>query len=445
MSFHEKSFSQLTVPIFIKISFLTAIFLTDTIFLSRISDAAVAGVGSVIPILVAVMGVTHAFASSGTSLLAQAVSAENTRRVGATFLVMLSVCLLVGGLLSLGLGFFAGNIGLALGLQGAVNQASRDYLTVIAPLFFLDGLFINLNAMLFAHGKTQWNMLAAIASCMTNLAVNLLFYCGFIPGHQFGVHEVGLATIIAQFPPLCIMAYAVWIHIGFRFECYWDELRASAHRIFSIALPATLEPLSYNASQLMMYAVLAGIGANSMAAFTYGKSTFILLASSAGVAVGIGTQIFVGHYQGLGQYSAAYARVRKSLGFFLPCAIVVVVIMNLFSQSILAWFTASEDVIAQGKLVFLAMFLIEPMKSISSIVYPCLRGSGDVKRPVCMSILSHWVFCYGVSWYLSGIFGLVGVLVGIVADETFRGLYHYMRWRSGAWEKSLARLNLPYK
>jgi putative MATE family efflux protein len=442
MSTKDLTFHRITLPIFVQMSLLVVIFLTDTFFLSRISDAAVAGVGGIIPLLLTSIALMHAFSDSGTSILAQAIGAKRQDRMMATFIVMLIICFILGLALSIAQAALSSRIGHWLGFAPEAAEASRLYLLYLVPLFVLDALFINFNSVLFAYGQTQWNMYAAISSAGTNLLINLLLLYEVIPGWTLGPREVALSTIAAQFPPIAIMGLAVFKRLGLRLSVRGigrSEFVWSAKRILSIGGPAILEPLSYNVSQLFMYGLLATVGTAAVAAFTYGKNIFILLSTAGGLSIGIGTQIIVGHLQGERDFEGAGRRVKRSLIVFLPIAVLVIGVVNLASEPVVGLFTSDHSVLEMTQTTLLFMFVVEPMRMANYIVYPSLRGSGDVMFPVGMSVVAHWVTGVSLAWLL-GIhmeLGMVGVLSGIAADELFRGIVNFTRWNSRRWEHYL--------
>ncbi|GGC24957.1 MATE family efflux transporter [Pseudoduganella buxea] len=439
MSVENTKFYKLTTPIFIQMVLLVVIFLTDTVFLSRVSDAAVAGVGGMMPLLLSGIALMHAFSDSGTSLLGQALGAGQPRRVSAVFAVMLLIGLLVGCSLSLSFYGLSGRLGNWMGFSPDVAEASRQYVLYIAPLFLMDAFFINLNSLLFAHGETRWNMYAAIGSAVTNFVCNIGLMYEWVPGWRLGPAEVAMATLAAQIPPILIMAYAVFVRLGVRLRLNTISRTDAVwglKRLLRIGLPATVEPVSQNASQLVMMSMLAITGTAAVAAFAYGKNLFVLLSYAGGISIGIGTQIVVSHYQGKGAFAQADSRLKTSLKQFIPFAILVVILVNLGAHWILGLLTHDPEIIRMGQLVLLYLLIIEPMRAANFIIYPSLRGSGDVNVPVAASIVAHWGFGVGLAWYLAmhlG-WGMAGVLAGIAADELVRAMVNLQRWHAGHWQ-----------
>lgn len=438
MSVTSMSFTRLTLPVFFQMALLLAIFLTDTFFLSSISDNAVAGVGSAIPVLLTAIALMHAFSDPGISILGQQLGQKNTSRLSSTFFTMLVVCSVLAVVLTIITVLIADPFGGWIGLDPVSAAASRDYLLYISPIFIFDILFINFNSMIFAHGQTKWAMYAAISSAVTNLVLNLVLYFNLIPGWHIGVKEVAMATLAAQIPPILILGYAIFYVTGFRFKLANvnpADFTWSRKRILSISIPATVEPVSYNGSQLVVYAMLASMTVTSVAAYSYGKNIFLLFSWAAALAVGIGTQIVVSHYQGAKQYREADSRMTRSLCKFLPAVFVIGLVINIFAESILSVFTQDQALITMTKQFMLFMLVIETLKAGNYVLFPTLRGSGDIRIPVVISLISHWLFCAALGYYLAFYlhWGIYGLMTGVAVDELLRFVTSSWRWYKRYW------------
>ena len=59
------------------------------------------------------------------------------------------------------------------------------------------------------------------------------------------------------------------------------------------------------------------------------------------------------------------------------------------------------------------------------------------KFPVGAALFSTWFIAVGLGWLLGVHFGmgLVGLWIGMAADECFRGLLFVLRFRAGGWQR----------
>ena len=57
--------------------------------------------------------------------------------------------------------------------------------------------------------------------------------------------------------------------------------------------------------------------------------------------------------------------------------------------------------------------------------------------PVGAALFSTWFIAVGLGWLLGVHFGmgLVGLWIGMAADECFRGLLFVLRFRAGGWQR----------
>jgi Na+-driven multidrug efflux pump len=73
----------------------------------------------------------------------------------------------------------------------------------------------------------------------------------------------------------------------------------------------------------------------------------------------------------------------------------------------------------------------------ASFVLPnAFRAAGDVKFPMCISILSMLIFRIGSGYVFACIFGFgaLTVWIAMVLDWLIRGVCFVWRWNSGKWK-----------
>lgn len=75
---------------------------------------------------------------------------------------------------------------------------------------------------------------------------------------------------------------------------------------------------------------------------------------------------------------------------------------------------------------------------ISQVIYGgCLRGAGDVKYCLRVSLLSVTIIRTAVTWLLTSIIplGLAGIWFGVLSDQLSRYLLLMSRFRKGDWTR----------
>ena len=108
-----------------------------------------------------------------------------------------------------------------------------------------------------------------------------------------------------------------------------------------------------------------------------------------------------------------------------------------FGRGLFELFSNEKEILDVSVTLSLLISVIVFLQ-ISQVIYSgCLRGGGDTKFVAFVSLISvtifrpisAWVFCYPVGW------GLIGVWIGLVIDQTLRFLMTSIRFKGGKWTK----------
>jgi Na+-driven multidrug efflux pump len=93
-------------------------------------------------------------------------------------------------------------------------------------------------------------------------------------------------------------------------------------------------------------------------------------------------------------------------------------------------------VIAQGVPILQIAALIQPMMAASFVFSGGLRGAGDTRATLAITIFSVWGLRVIITYLLGQWFGLalIGAWIAIAADFAFRGFMFWRRFRSGKWQ-----------
>jgi Na+-driven multidrug efflux pump len=160
---------------------------------------------------------------------------------------------------------------------------------------------------------------------------------------------------------------------------------------------------------------------------------FLFLFSAA---IGMGTQILVGHMVGAGDMETAYRRCLRSLKMAISISLAVSVVIALSAPALFPLFTNNKEIIALASAVMLWGIVLEPGRCFNLVIINSLRAAGDTRFPVLMGILSMWGVSVPLAWWL-GVhleMGLIGVYLSFIVDEWLRGLIMLWRWRSRVWQ-----------
>lgn len=429
----EKSFLHVTALVLLQRALVIVAVVTDTFFLSRVSDDAVSGVALATTLMLALITTLNVIAMSGTSFLAMAFGSGRRDETEQIFQVMVWISLAAALLLMSAQLLLATRIAPWAGMHGAAADACRDYLIYMAPLFVIDALFNSLSALLTASKRLRELTVASATILGTNVLANTAILVGWIPGVRLGVREVAIATLLSQGPALVLMARSVYRHAIVSPAGLWRFKTGAADRarkILSIVLPTSLEPISQQLSALAIVSLLSAHGSLLVAAFTYAKSSLIVLTTIGAGAVGVSTQVFAGYRLGASDYAGANACMEKSLLTYTPLMLALVGALWMFSDALFAFLTSDRQVLSLISQFLAYMIVSETLRAISMILFPALRGLGQVKKLTAASLAGQWTGV-ALAWFLSNRLGmgLHGVMLAAVLDELCRAALNYALWR----------------
>ncbi|MES2581981.1 MAG: MATE family efflux transporter [Pseudomonadota bacterium] len=438
----RQSLMALAWPIFIEQLLHMSTGVIDTFMVSHISDDAVAALASahqVIILFVVLFGIV----GIGTSVVVTHHLGGKDRagadRIAAT---AIGVNTWFGLLASVLVYLLAEPLLTLIQLSPALQVYALPFLTLMGATLFLEAMIQAISAVLRAHGFTRDPMLVAIGQNILNVVGNCILLFGLFGAPQMGVLGVALSTVFSRVVACGVM----WALLGYRIHLkvtladFFGISRERLGRILHIGLPAAGEQISWFLAFMTVTAFTARMGDQQLATQSYVMQLVwcVILFS---VAIGLATEILIGHMVGAGEFEDAYHQLLRSLRVGFVLSICVASLVALLSPWLLALFTKDPVIIATGAILMRIGIFLEPGRVSNLVVINALRATGDARYPVLMGMFSMWgVLVFG-SWLLGTYWGLglIGVWIAMAADEWLRGMLMYRRWKQRKWLKYAQR------
>ena len=186
----------MAAPMVIGMLVQTLYYLVDLYYVSKLGDAAVAGVGTAATYALAVMALTQVFSVGTVALIARAVGAKDRESANLIFnqsLVLAGLCsgiALIGGYLLLGPYMHA------LGSDAATKAAGEEYLRWFIPGLALQFAMVALGSALRGTGIVGPTMTVQMVTVLVNVVLAPVLIAGVGTGHAMGVAGAGLASTI---------------------------------------------------------------------------------------------------------------------------------------------------------------------------------------------------------------------------------------------------------
>lgn len=433
---HQKGLLSIAWPIFIEQALRILVGTVDVFMVSHISDGAVAALGVSHQIVILFLVIFN-FIGIGTSVvITHHLGARD--RAGADQIATTAIATntWIGLAVSVSVFAFAAPMLRAMQLPTELMPYALPFLTLMGGTLFMESMNMSISAVLRAHHFTRDAMFVTLGQNIINfLAVCTLLF-GWFGLPQMGVLGVALASVFSR----CCACVALWVLLDYRTKLrlrardFLAISRQRVGRILHIGLPAAGEHLSYWVALMVVTAFIARLGSEALAiqSYTLQVQRLVMVFS---IALGLGTEILIGHMIGAGDFERAYRELLKSLRLGFAFATGAIIVVALAAPAILRVFTPTAEIIAGGALLLRLSVLLEPGRVFNIIVINSLRATGDARFPVQIGVVVMWFGWVPLAWLL-GLklgYGLVGIWISMTLDEWLRGLIMYRRWKRREW------------
>ncbi|WP_159887165.1 MATE family efflux transporter [Paenibacillus puerhi] len=434
------SLLAVTWPIFVDSLLRMMLGTADVFMLSRISDQVAGSIGLANEMIVFCI-LMFGFVGIGTSVaVTQYLGAgrpETATRIAA---VAITMNLLFGILLSLALVLFSRPLLELMHLDPSMLQLADRYLKLIGGFIWVEALSYAISSVIRANGQSRDVMFVTLGVNVLHIIGNYLLIFGHMGFPEWGVTGAAVSTVGSRLLGLIVLIVLLYrrMPVPIRLRDYVTFDKLHVRQILGIGLPSAGEHLSWQSQYMMIMVFITRIGQEALSAHVYVYNISMYFMALA-AAIGMGTEIVIGHMIGAGELKPAYRRLMKSLRISLVLTFVIVCIAALFRERLMGLFTDNPEIIAMGAGILLLSVILEPGRTFNLVVINSLRAAGDARFPVLMGVLSMWGICVPLSYFL-GIhqeMGLIGVWIAFTVDEWLRGLIMLLRWRSRAWERKV--------
>ena len=392
----------------------------DAVVVGRfVGKQALAAVGGTTSTLINLMvGFFVGLSSGATVVISQYYGAKKADKVH--WAVHTSVAFsVIGGVLFMAVGL----VGARWALTAMhTPEDVMDHAVTYIRIYFLGmvpNLLYNMGAgILRAVGDSRRPLYFLIGSCFVNIILDVVLVAVL----RMGVASAALATISSQlFSAILVILCLTRTQDMYKVE--WRKIRIDSRmlqRIIRIGIPAGMQSVMYNISNIIIQAGVNNLGTDNVTAWaTYGKvdGLYWMMINALGISV----TTFVGQNYGARRMD----RVRKGAG---ACMVIGVVLTAIVSTALYFWgylfielFTSDPQVqlISQSLIRFMVPTFITYITI--EILSGTLRGVGDAWMPliitgvgVCLVrviwiifALPHFntilaaAFCYPMTWALT--------------------------------------------
>lgn len=342
-----------------------------------------------------------ALSSGATVIIARYYGAKNKKDLNDTLHTAAALSL-VGGLLTSVAGILLAPT--LLGMMKTPADVMADSVLYLR-IYFAGIIFVFIynvgSAILRAVGDSTRPLYFLIVCCFINIFLDILL----VVGCGMGVAGAALATVASQAVSAILVIHALIKST----DMYRLEPKAIRFHKFllisivTIGLPAGIQSIMYNISNIIIQTSLNSLGTNTMAAYTaFGKIDAIYWMISGAFSVSIIT--FISQNYGAGKYSRMKKSVKVCLLLDLIASLLVSALLLFTGEFLLRLFTTDPEVIQVGMKIIHIIAPSYVLFIFIEILSSALRGMGNVLVPMLMTCTGvcllriFWIFLAVPHW-----------------------------------------------
>ncbi len=391
--------------------------MVDSYLVASLGLVALSGVSLANNILAVYQAIFIALAAAISARLAQMLGQGETEKVGYLASESLKVTLFVSLVLGAVAVLAGPSLLIGLGAEAAVAKAGGLYLILVGGGILFLGLMMSLGAMLRALGQPRFPM---YISLLSNL-LNAFFSAFAVFVLHAGVAGVALGTVLSRL----VGCFLLWAKLSIPFEKWtwsWDV------ELIRLALPATGERLMMRAGDVVVVALITGLGTTVVAGNAIGET---LTQFNYMPAMGIATATIILTAKHRQEQAEVEDIFKRSFFLSLLFMLLVAVTTYLSGPLLIGLYSKEPQVVQASQTVLLYSMLGVPFTASTLVLTALWQGLGNAKLPFYATSLGMWLVRIGLAYLLIGVFhlGLQAIWIATIADNAFRAGFLYVQYR----------------
>lgn len=412
---NRKEIISLSVPAMLENILQILMGVVDNYLVSQIGLIAVSGVSVANNIIVIYQALFIAIGSAVSSLVAKSRGSEDTKRyhryVSDSVLLTVVISLILG-ILTL---MFAESFLTWLGTDSKVSLAGASYLKLVGGTTFSMGLMTTFGAILRANGHPKLPMYVSFGVNILNaILASFMIYL-----FHLGVVGVALATVFSRLVAVCLLARKLPM-----LKIIKNTTFRISSELLSLVLPSAGERLMMRAGDVVIVAVIVGLGTKVVAGNAIGE-TLTQFNYMPGMAVATATVILVAQSIGQRERDKIDDLIKDSYLIASTTMFLMALLVFLNGYFLSSQFSSDKLAIQSSCTVLLYSMICGPFTAGTLIYTAVWQGIGNARLPFYATTFGMWGIRIIVGYLLTVVFkmGLSGVWIATIIDNAFRFLF----------------------
>ena len=325
------------------------------------------------------------------------------------------------------------------GSTAETHDSAVAYFRIVMGGMIFNCIQMGINSAQRGAGNTKITMRTNVTSNTVNIIFNYLLIGGHFGFPALGIRGAALATVLGTVVASVMSVISILKSDGFISLPYIIKNRIypawqSFLNLIRVGYSVFFEQLLMRVGFMLTAIMAANQGTDAMAAHQVGMN-IMGLSFSFGDGLQAAAVALIGRSLGAGDEDLAkeYGSICRMFGGIISVCLAVLYFVG--ARPFMRLYFEEDHIVAIGVNIMMVIILVVVFQ-ISQVVYMgCLRGAGDTFYTAVASTISV-TFIRTIGSYLGGyIFGLgiVGIWLGVLADQVSRFLFASVRFKQGKW------------
>lgn len=401
---------------------------------------ALAAISAFFPLFFLLVSFTIGIGAGSSILIGQAYGAGNVEKMKAVVGTTLTATFLLGLALALLGGIFTWEIMRLIGTPANIIEVSVRYARILfwsLPVMFL---YFAYTTFMRGTGDSKTPFYSLIVSTALNLLLLPVLVFGWLGLPSLGIYGAAYASVIST----VITFFLLLIYLSKTKHPLQFDISVRRHLridwgllklLLRLGIPTSISMILVSLSEIAVITFVNRFGSDATAA--YGAvNQVVSYVSMPAISLGMAVSIFAAQSIGANRLDRLKDVVRAGILLNYIMGGILIILVYLFSQTILSWFITRESTLQIAHSLLMITLWSYLIFGHAQIITATMRASGTVLWPTVFAVISIWGVEVPVAYWLSHFtsLGIRGIWLGYPAAfiVSLALQYSYYRW---SWKK----------
>jgi len=433
----SKLIIRFAIPLLLGLVFQQLYSVADSIIVGKFlpnGEQALAAIGAAFPVIFFLISLVVGISSGATIIISHYFGDkdyEGIQKAVDTINIFLVICAIIISVIGI---VFAQSIFEYISIPADVIPDAVTYMQIYSSGFILMFGFHGVSAILRGVGDSRKPLYILIISSILNVLLDIVFIIVF----KTGIAGVAWATVVSQgLTFIAIVLYLNKTHPILRMRLRnivfdYDIFKQSV----KIGLPSGMQQAFVGLGSVALMAIVSKFGTVAVAAYSV-AGRIDMLCSVPAIALSMALSTFVGQNMGARKIDRVVKGYTITLSIGIGISLLLSLITIIFRHQIMSLFTNELTIIPIGVDY---LMIVSPFYFAFAILFisnGVLRGAGDTIIPMFVTLFALWGIRVPLSYWLSTLFGEIGIWWGIPAGWLFGMTFSTAYYLLGRWKKKI--------